>query len=117
MMHGPFGKITPSVTVEQGGTGSTTEAEARARLGVPSLDGDNTFTGDNTFRGTTTFPNGSTVYFYHRFYFTDGSLLQEGVTVSRTWELPDADGTLLVDAPSDGKYYVRKDGAWVEIIP
>lgn len=55
---------------------------------------------------------------------TDGSVvIEEGeikatlLTSARVYELPDAGGTLLVDAPSDGKYYARKDGAWVEIVP
>lgn len=55
---------------------------------------------------------------------TDGTVTIEEIeldatlaTSTRSIQLPDADGMLIVDAPSDGKYYVRKDGAWVEIIP
>ena len=43
-----------------------------------------------------------------------GTLILNGTnhTESRQLHLPDADGTLLVDAPSDGTQYARKDGAW-----
>lgn len=37
--------------VKDGGTGASTVPEAREALGVPSLDGDNSFTGDVTFSG------------------------------------------------------------------
>jgi hypothetical protein len=38
------------------------------------------------------------------------------LTDSRTYDFPDADGTLILDAASDGKQYARKDGAWVEVV-
>jgi len=51
---------------------------------------------------------------------TDGDLVVGQATINaglltdpRTHQLPDASGILLVDAPSDGNKYVRKDGAWV----
>lgn len=47
----------------------------------------------------------------------EGTIRASNLTAERDIELPDASGTLVLDAPSDGKYYVRKDGAWVEIIP
>lgn len=37
--------------VKDGGTGASTVPEVREKLGVPSLDGDNSFTGDVTFSG------------------------------------------------------------------
>lgn len=55
---------------------------------------------------------------------TDAAVVIEEGTIDATlltgvqsYQLPDASGTLLTDAPSDGKYYVRRNGAWVEIIP
>lgn len=54
-MHGPFGKIEPTVPLERGGTAGTSAREARANLDVPSLSGDNVFTGTNEFGGATSF--------------------------------------------------------------
>lgn len=106
--------------VSAGGTGATTEPEARAALGVPGLDDDNRLTGSNAFEGMTelagvdvlgqaTFSGGITDN------SDDPALLNAGATVTSPLTLDG--GNVLTDAPSDGKYYVRKDGAWVEIIP
>ena len=44
----PIRRRVPA-SIEDGGTGARTAAEAVEALGVPSLDGDNTFTGTNSF--------------------------------------------------------------------
>lgn len=54
-MHGPFGKIEPTVPLERGGTAGTSAQEARDNLDVPSLGGNNTFSGTNTFNGQSVF--------------------------------------------------------------
>lgn len=121
MSHGPFGKRPEKLPVELGGTDSGTEAEAREALDVPSLSQANTFSGACTFTASQTV--GQTFHANTQLS-TDGSVaIEEGsidatlLTGVQSYQLPDDSGTLLLDAPSDGKYYVRKDGAWVEIIP
>jgi len=115
--------VQPSRTpleVERGGTGAATKVEARASLEVPGLASDNRLTGSNAFEGMTelagvdvlgqaTFSGGITDN------SDDPALLNAGATVTSPLTLDGA--AVLTDAPSDGKYYVRKDGAWVEIIP
>jgi hypothetical protein len=46
-----------------------------------------------------------------------GEIDADLLTATRQYQLPDAGGVFVLDAPSDGKYYARKDGAWVEIVP
>lgn len=95
----------------------------REDLGVPSLDGDNRFTGANVFEGTTEVAGLNVV---DATLSVNGQLednsddpaqLNAGIEIpaGRTATI---DGqNILTDAPRDGKYYVRKDGAWVEIVP
>lgn len=120
-MFAPGAKGKPRTGVERGGTGKTTVAEARAALDVPGLDADNTFTGENTFTSAQTHITGTlvvgSVLPTNSLRLPSGSVLTDGVTETRTYTFPDANGDVLLDAPSDGKYYVRKDGAWVEIVP
>ena len=40
---------------------------------------------------------------------------QGSLTNEQTFLLPDESGTLITDAPSDGKQYARKDGGWNEV--
>ena len=113
-MHGPFGKIVAPLPVERGGTDAVTETAARSRLDVPTLSGNNVLTGINSFEGQTATEgldvNGTLAVYGGMTVDTD-----DPATFSAA---PTVGGTALVaDAPSDGKYYVRKDGAWVEIIP
>jgi hypothetical protein len=48
--------LTTPLSVAQGGTASTTAADARTALAVPGTGVDNTFTGKNTFNGASTAP-------------------------------------------------------------
>lgn len=106
--------------VADGGTGGTLASEARANLDVPGLGDDNRFTGTNAFEGTTEVASMDalgtlTVSGQLVDNSDDPALLNAGATVTSPLTLDG--GNVLTDAPSDGKYYVRKDGAWVEIIP
>lgn len=132
MSHGPFGKRPEKLPVEEGGTDAGTAAEAREVLEVPGLDGPNVLEGDLTVNGTTTLNNGLAANYGSVSLFPEDGIITlgnigapthavdisiSGLTTGRAVTWPDANGTVLLDAPSDGKYYVRKDGAWVEIIP
>lgn len=106
--------------VDKGGTNAATVAEARVELGVPSLDGDNVFSGVNEFGGAVSFQGSAT--FDGDVTVTTGALVATGdpstiSTLAVENSLTVGGVAVLTDAPSDGKYYVRKDGAWVEIIP
>lgn len=132
MSHGPFGKRPERLPIQEGGTAASTEAEAREILDVPGLEGPNVLNGDLTVNGTTTLNNGLEANYGSVSLRPEDGIITlanigapthavditiSGLSAGRAVTWPDADGTLLLDAPSDGKYYVRKDGAWVEIIP
>ena len=105
--------------VSSGGTGASTSGEARANLDVPGLGDDNVFSGVNEFGAAVSFQN--TVTCDADLNVTTGSLNATGdpctINSLDTSSLTVNGVDVLTDAPSDGKYYVRKDGAWVEIIP
>lgn len=82
---------------------------------TPRLDADNVFTGSVQEVEALHANIGLTTDGYVT--VEEATIRATNVTGLRDIELPDASGNLLVDAPSDGKYYVRKDGAWVEIVP
>ena len=110
----------PVLPLDKGGTNAATAAEAREQLDVPSLSGDNVFSGVNEFGGAVSFQGAAT--FDADLTVTTGALVATGdpstistLAVENTLTVGGA--AVLTDAPSDGKYYVRKDGAWVEIIP
>lgn len=106
--------------VASGGTGGTTAGEARTNLDVPGLEDANRLTGFNAFEGDTEVAALDVLGPLQAFgQIVDGSddpaQLNAGAQVTGTLTLDGA--AVLTDAPSDGKYYVRKDGAWVEIVP
>ena len=115
--------VQPSRTpleVERGGTAAGSKVEARASLEVPGLASDNRFTGSNAFEGASEMASldalGTlTVSGQLVDNSDDPAQLNAGAAVLSSLTLDGA--AVLTDAPSDGKYYVRKDGAWVEIIP
>ena len=87
-------------------------AAVRVDLDVPSLSGDNTFTGVNSFEGQSAVEgldvNGELAVYGGLTVSTD-----DPATFSKE---PTVGGTILItDAPSDGGYYVRRNGAWVDV--
>lgn len=104
--------------IEEGGTGATTEGEARANLDVPGLSSDNVFTGSNEFGGAVSFQAAAT--FDDDLNVTTGALNATGdpstiSTLAVTNNLTVGGVAVLTDAPSDGNKYVRQNGAWVAI--
>lgn len=101
-----------SVRSGAGGLAIVSGLEA-ALAGRASLDSGNTFTGaQDTFEhvhANSELSTDGNVVIGAGPATLSGSLL----TDPRTFQFPDVAGTLLVDAPSDGNKYVRKDGAWV----
>ena len=113
----------PVVELREGGTGARTREQAAENLKVPTLGGDNIFLGNQTFDGDLTVEDGGTTTILGALEL-QGSLTHSGDDpvefesgLHVAGDLTKDGDAVLVDAPSDGKYYVRKDGAWVEIVP
>lgn len=95
----PIRKRVPA-SIEDGGTGARTAPEAVSALGVPSLDGDNTFTGTNEFRGTLQSTGGIELTLPSGFLnvIDDGGQIQvldfSSLSNGWTWAMPNGSGTL-----------------------
>lgn len=104
-------RLRVPTALQDGGTGARTAQEAVAALGVPSLDGDNTFTGTNTFDGrllveTVQAISDLTLLTTDVVTLTGGTgsaaLDLTGLSATRTITFPDASGTLALTSDITG---------------
>lgn len=97
-------RLRVPTALADGGTGARTAQEAVAALGVPSLDGDNTFTAFNTFAGPVALEG--TLALGTNQNALDGS----AAAGPWAWALPGASGTIALTGDPLRVPYVAKSG-------
>ena len=99
-------RLRVPTALQDGGTGARTAQEAVAALGVPSLDGDNTFTGTrNAFNGAVV-AKGGTIALGADESVLDGS----AASGPWAWTLPGKTGTIALTGAVLQVPYVAKSG-------